>query len=267
VKIATYNVNGISGRLPVLLRWLALAEPDIVCLQELKAPDDRFPHEAIEAAGYQAIWHGQSRWNGVALLSRVGEIHETRRGLPGDPDDDQSRYIEAAINGVLVCGLYLPNGNPRPGPKYDFKLRWFERLEAHLRSLIDLDAPVVCLGDFNVMPTDRDVYAPDRWREDALFAPEVRAAYARLLDQGWLDALRHLHPDETVYTFWKYWRQSFARDAGLRIDHILLNPVASARLIRAEVDRRPRGWEKTSDHAPVWIELSDGRKSRRRSAG
>ncbi|MET0238427.1 MAG: exodeoxyribonuclease III [Sphingobium sp.] len=264
MKIATYNVNGINGRLPVLLRWLALAQPDIVCLQELKAPDESFPQAALEAAGYHAIWHGQSRWNGVAILSRVGEIHETRRGLPGDPDDMQSRYIEAAVNGVLIAGLYLPNGNPRPGPKFDYKLRWFERLEEHLAGLIGLDAPVVVLGDFNVMPTDLDVYAPDRWRDDALFAPEVRAAYARLLGQGWTDALRHLHPDETIYTFWKYWRGAFERNAGLRIDHALLNPVALPRLHSAEVDTAPRGWEKTSDHAPLWIELADGAAKRRR---
>lgn len=263
MKIATYNVNGVNGRLPVLLRWLALAEPDIVVLQELKAPQENFPRSALEAAGYQAIWHGQSRWNGVALLSRVGEIHETRRGLPGDPNDEQSRYIEAAVDGVLVAGLYLPNGNPRPGPKFDYKLKWFKRLEAHLESLIDLDAPVVIAGDFNVMPTDLDVYKPERWREDALFAPEVRAAYQHLLAQGWTDAIRHLHPGEAIYSFWKYWRGSFERDAGLRIDHLLLNAAATKRLKAAEVDRRPRGWEKTSDHAPAWIEL--GEPSRRKA--
>ncbi|KAK0335475.1 hypothetical protein LTR94_012565 [Friedmanniomyces endolithicus] len=237
----------------------------IATYNELKAPDDKFPKREVEAAGYQAIWHGQSRWNGVAILSRSGEIHETRRGLPGDPADDQSRYIEAAINGILICGLYLPNGNPRPGPKYDFKLKWFERLDAHLRTLIDLDAPVVCLGDFNVMPTDLDVYAPDRWRDDALFAPEVRNAYARLLDQGWTDALRHLHPDEVIYTFWKYWRGAFERNAGLRIDHALLNEKALARLSSAGVDTAPRGWEKTSDHAPMWIELDSKPKRKRPS--
>ena len=255
MRIATYNVNGVNGRLPVLLRWLDLAAPDVVCLQELKAPQDKFPEAELSAAGYQAVWHGQSRWNGVALLSRVGTIHETRRGLPGDPADEQSRYIEAAINGVLVAGLYLPNGNPRPGPKFDFKLRWFERLQAHLATLLALGAPVVVAGDFNVMPTDRDVYAPERWRDDALFAPEVRAAFRRLLDQGWTDAVRHLHPDETIYTFWKYWRGAFERNAGLRIDHALLNPAATAMLAAAGVDLRPRGWPKTSDHAPLVIEL------------
>ena len=256
MKIATYNVNGINGRLPVLLKWLVLAEPDILVLQELKAPQEKFPEKAIRDAGYDVIWHGQSRWNGVAMLSRIGEIHETRRGLPGDPDDEQSRYIEAAVGGVLVAGLYLPNGNPRPGPKFDFKLRWFDRLHDHLAGLVGLDAPVVVAGDFNVMPTDLDVYVPERWRNDALFAPEVKAAYHRLLEQGWADAIRHLHPDETIYTFWKYWRRSFERNAGLRIDHLLLNAPATKRLKAAGVDTRPRGWEKTSDHAPAWIELS-----------
>lgn len=256
MKIATYNVNGINGRLPVLLQWLALAEPDILVLQELKAPQEKFPEQAIRDAGYDVIWHGQSRWNGVAMLSRIGEIHETRRGLPGDPNDEQSRYIEAAVGGVLVAGLYLPNGNPRPGPKYDFKLRWFDRLHTHLASLVDLDAPVVVAGDYNVMPTDLDVYVPERWRDDALFAPEVKAAYQRLLDQGWTDAIRHLHPGETIYSFWKYWRGSFERNAGLRIDHLLLNEPATKRLEAAGVDTRPRGWEKTSDHAPAWIELA-----------
>lgn len=262
--IATYNVNGINSRLPVLQRWLGEAEPDIVCLQELKAPDEKFPANALRDLGYDAIWHGQRAWNGVAILSRVGEIHETRRGLPGDPDDNHSRYIEAVINGVLVGGLYLPNGNPRPGPKFDYKMRWFSRLHGHMASLVGIDAPVIIAGDYNVMPTVRDVYAPERWVDDALFAPEVRAAYARLLEQGWTDALRRLHPDETMYTFWKYLRRAFERNAGLRIDHLLLNPVAAKRLVAAEVDRRPRGWEKTSDHAPVWIEIGD--KPRRRNS-
>lgn len=257
MRIATYNVNGINGRLPVLLRWLELAKPHVVCLQELKAPQDDFPDGALKSAGYQAVWHGQSRWNGVAILSRVGEIHETRRGLPGDPLDCQSRYIEAAINGVLVAGLYLPNGNPHPGPKFDYKLAWFERLEAHLATLVGLDAPVVVAGDYNVMPSDRDVYAPERWRDDALFVPEVKAAFDRLLDQGWTDAVRHLCPDDTIYTFWKYWRGAFERNAGLRIDHVLLNSRATSRLIDATVDVRPRAWEKTSDHAPVVIELGE----------
>ncbi|MEN3748137.1 exodeoxyribonuclease III [Sphingomonas sp. HF-S3] len=255
MKIATYNVNGINGRLPVLLRWLDEAAPDIVCLQELKAPQDRFPQAAIEAAGYGAIWHGQSRWNGVAILARGCDPLETRRGLPGDPTDEQSRYLEAAVDGVLVGGLYLPNGNPRPGPRFDYKLRWFDRLEARMAELIGMDAPVVIAGDYNVMPNELDVHKPERWVDDALFAPEVRAAYARLLDQGWIDALRTLHPDERIYTFWHYFRGAFERDAGLRIDHHLLNPVAAKRLAGAGVDRFARAWEKTSDHAPVWITL------------
>ena len=254
--VATYNVNGINGRLPILLRWLQLAQPDIVCLQELKAPQNNFPEEAIRAAGYSAIWQGQSRWNGVAILSRVGEIHETRRGLPGEPNDIQSRYIEAAVNGVLIACLYLPNGNPRPGPKFNYKLRWFERLENHMETLIAIDAPVVVAGDYNVMPTDLDVYAPERWRDDALFASEVRSAFAHLTGQGWTDAIRQLYPDEAIYTFWKYWRGAFERDAGLRIDHLLLNPVAAGKLVGGGVDRTPRGWEKTSDHAPTWVQLN-----------
>lgn len=265
MKVATYNVNGVNGRLPVLLRWLDEAEPDIVCLQELKSPDERFPIEAIREACYDAIWHGQKSWNGVAILSRVGEIHETRRVLPGDPDDSHSRYIEAAVRGIIVGGLYLPNGNPRPGPKFDYKLRWFDRLIAHAGELIGTGLPIILAGDFNVMPTERDVYKPERWLDDALFAPEVRAAYFRLLDQGWTDALRALHPDETIYTFWDYFRNAYARNAGLRIDHLLLSPALAGRLRSAGVDAHVRGWEKTSDHAPVWIELSD-RPSRRRKA-
>lgn len=265
MKIATYNVNGVNGRLPVLLKWLAEAQPDIVCLQELKAPDERFPAAPIRDLGYEAIWHGQKSWNGVAILSRTGEIHETRRGLPGDPDDAQSRYIEAAVNGVLVGALYLPNGNPRPGPKFDYKLRWFERLTAHAAELLGSGLPVILAGDFNVMPTDLDVYKPERWLDDALFAPEVRAAYAALVAQGWTDALRALHPGETIYTFWDYFRNAYARNAGLRIDHFLLSPKLADRLVAAEVDTSVRGWEKTSDHAPVWIELADKPRRPRKS--
>ncbi len=264
MKIATYNVNGVNGRLPVLLRWLDEAKPDIVCLQELKAPQEKFPAAAVEAAGYRAIWHGQKSWNGVAILSRCGEPVETRRGLPGDPGDLHSRYIEAAVNGLLIAGLYLPNGNPRPGPKFDYKLAWFERLIEHAATLIENGVPAVLAGDFNVMPTERDVYKPERWLDDALFAPEVRAAYFQLLGQGWTDALRTLHPDETIYTFWDYFRNAFARNAGLRIDHILLSPVLAGRLAAAEVDSHVRGWEKTSDHAPVWIELAPEKKHRQR---
>ena len=257
MRIATYNVNGVNGRLPVLLRWLSEDLPDVVCLQELKAPDDRFPEAALKDLGYNAIWHGQKSWNGVAILSRIGEIHETRRGLPGDGADDPSRYLVAAINGFIIACLYLPNGNPRPGPKFDFKLHWFERLTRHAQSLRDAGVPVVIAGDFNVMPTELDVYKPERWLDDALFAPEVRQAYAALLEQGWTDALRSRHPGEHIYTFWKYFRGAFERDAGLRIDHILLSPDLAPRLVDARVEKRVRGWEKTSDHAPVWIELAD----------
>jgi len=266
VKIATYNVNGINGRLPVLLRWLEESRPDIVCLQELKAPQEKFPEKPIGNLGYDAIWHGQKSWNGVAILSRVGQIQQTRRSLPGDPDDSHSRYIEAAISGILIGGLYLPNGNPKPGPKFDYKLRWFERLIDHAAELLGLGQPVVLAGDFNVMPTDLDVHKPERWLDDALFAPEARAEYFRLLDQGWTDAVRTLHPNERIYTFWDYFRNAFARNAGLRIDHLLLSSPLADRLVDAQVDVAVRGWEKSSDHAPVWIELADKARRRRRSA-
>ena len=263
MKIASYNVNGINARLANLLQWLAEDAPDIVCLQELKAPQDRFPIQAIRAAGYQAIWHGQKSWNGVAILSRGSVPVERRRALPGDPEDLHSRYIEAIVNGLVVGCLYLPNGNPAPGPKFDYKLRWFERFTSHARKLLASGEPVVLAGDYNVMPTDLDVYAPERWRDDALFRPEVRAAYRRLLDQGWTDAIRKLHPDARIYTFWKYFRNSFARDAGLRIDHFLLSPNLAGRLVKGEVNRGVRGREHASDHAPVWIELSSGSSQRR----
>ena len=255
MRFATFNVNGVNGRLPVLLRWLAATEPDVVCLQELKAPQDKFPEAEIRNAGYGAIWLGQKSWNGVAILARGTDPVETRRGLPGDDDDTQSRYIEAAVNGVLVGGFYLPNGNPRPGPKFDYKLAWMARLHAHAASLIASGAPVVLAGDFNVMPTEADVYKPERWIDDALFAPEVRAAFFKLIEQGWTDAVRELHPDETIYTFWDYFRNAYARNAGLRIDHLLLSPSIKARLKAAGVDRDVRGWDKASDHAPTWIEL------------
>jgi exodeoxyribonuclease III len=257
MKIATFNVNGVNGRLPVLLRWLAEAAPDIVCLQELKAPQEKFPASALLEAGYGAVWHGQKSWNGVAILGRGAEPVETRRGLPGDPDDTHSRYIEAAVSGLLIGCLYLPNGNPAPGPKFDYKLAWFERLAAHAAELIASGAPVVLAGDYNVMPTDLDVYKPERWVDDALFRPEVREAFARLIAQGWTDALRDKHPGERIYTFWDYFRNAYARDAGLRIDHLLLSPSIAPRLGAAGVDRAVRGWEKASDHAPTWIELSD----------
>ncbi len=257
VKLATYNVNGINGRLAVLLRWLAEAQPDVVCLQELKASAEKFPEAAIKEAGYAAIWHGQKSWNGVAILSRCGAPVETRRGLPDDPDPGQSRYLEAAVNGVLVGCLYVPNGNPRPGPKFDYKLAWLEACEAHARTLLASGAPVVLAGDYNIIPTDRDVYKPERWVDDALFVSDVRDAYARLLKQGWTDALRTLQPDETIYTFWDYFRNAWGRNAGLRIDHMLLSPAIAPKLREAGVDRDVRGWEKTSDHAPVWIDLEN----------
>ncbi len=257
MRLATYNVNGVNGRLPVLLRWLAEAHPDIVCLQELKAPQERFPQSEIETAGYGAIWHGQKSWNGVAILARDCEPIETRRGLAGDPEDLHSRYIEAAIRGLIVGCLYLPNGNPAPGPKFDYKLRWFERFTARAAELLAHKVPAVLAGDYNVMPTELDVYKPERWLDDALFRPEVRAAYARLLDQGWTDALRTTHPGERIYTFWDYFRNAYARDAGLRIDHLLLSPDVAPRLKAAGVDRWVRALEKTSDHAPTWIELED----------
>ena len=255
MKIATFNVN---GRLPVLLRWLGEAGPDIVCLQELKAPDEKFPEDAIREAGYEALWHGQRSWNGVAILSRGAKPIETRRGLPGDPADTQSRYLEAAVKGVLVGCLYLPNGNPAPGPKFDYKLEWFERLTAHAETLLATGAPVVLAGDYNVMPTDLDVYKPERWLDDALFRPEVRDAFHRLAAQGWTDALRTLHPEAAIYTFWDYFRNAFGRDAGLRIDHLLLSPALAPRLQAAGVDRAVRSFEKASDHAPVWIRIADG---------
>lgn len=265
MKIATFNVNGVNGRLPVLLRWLSEAQPDIIVLQELKCPDDRFPAKPIRDLGYDAIWQGQKSWNGVAILSRVGEIHETRRGLPSEGDPTQSRYIEAAVNGIIIGGLYMPNGNPRPGPKFDYKMAWFERLIEHAGGLLASGLPVMLAGDFNVMPTERDVYKPERWQEDALFAPEVRDAFARLTTQGWKDALRAIHPKATIYTFWDYFRNAYARDAGLRLDHLLLSTPLAKRLLDAQVDRHVRGWEKSSDHAPVWVELSDIPQAKRRA--
>jgi len=256
MKIATYNVNGINGRLPVLLRWLNESHPDIVCLQELKAPQEKFPEKAIQDAGYNAIWHGQKSWNGVAILSRNAQPQEIRRALPGDPEDIHSRYIEATVDGLLIGCLYLPNGNPAPGPKFDYKLSWFERLTKHAAELFASDQPVVLTGDYNVMPTELDVYKPERWVNDALFRPETRAAFKTLVEQGWTDAIRKLYPDEIIYTFWDYFRNAYERNAGLRIDHFLLSPKLNKRLIAAGVDRNVRGWGKSSDHAPVWIELS-----------
>lgn len=261
MKLATYNVNGINGRLPVLLRWLEQSQSDIICLQELKAPQDKFPIAAIKEAGYNAIWHGQKSWNGVAILSRGHDLEETRRGLPGDPDDLHSRYIETTVNDLLLGCLYLPNGNPAPGPKFDYKLAWFRRLAKHAQSLVALSKPVILAGDYNVIPTELDAYKPERWVKDALFFPESRAAYRDLLWQGWTDAIRQLHPQEAIYTFWDYFRNAYARNAGIRIDHVLLNAPAARRLVAAGVDRNVRAWPKTSDHAPAWIELAAPKSS------
>ncbi|MEO7961670.1 MAG: exodeoxyribonuclease III [Ginsengibacter sp.] len=257
MKIATYNVNGVNGRLPVLLRWLSESNADVVCLQELKAPQEKFPEQAILDVGYHAIWHGQKSWNGVAILCRNGKPEEIRRVLPGDPEDLHSRYIEATVDGIVIGCLYLPNGNPAPGPKFDYKLRWFERLTEHAAGLMKSGVPVVLTGDYNVMPAEIDVYKPERWGDDALFRPEVRSAFKSLVSQGWTDAIRKLYPDEVIYTFWDYFRNAYGRNAGLRIDHFLLSPDLVKRLDTAGVDRHVRGWEKTSDHAPVWIELAE----------
>jgi bifunctional non-homologous end joining protein LigD len=257
MKIATYNINGINGRLDILLRWLKEAQPDIVCLQELKSENHKFPERAINDAGYQAIWHGQKSWNGVAILSKT-EIKELRNDLPGeDQEFTHSRYIEAFVNGIVIGCIYLPNGNPWPGPKFHYKLRWFKRLADHAKDLVDRDLPVILIGDYNVMPTDLDTYKPEKYRENALFRPESRKAFKDLVDQGWTDAIRTLYPDEPVYTFWDYLRDAYGRNAGLRLDHFLLNKQISGRLTAGEVDKEVRGWKGASDHAPVWIELAD----------
>jgi len=259
MKIATFNVNGITARLPRLLEWLDEARPDVACLQELKTSDETFPAAALRAAGYSAIWHGQKGFNGVAVLARGDDLVERRRGLPGDPDDTHSRYIEAATHGMVVASIYLPNGNPQPGPKFAYKLAWFERLAAHAASLIASDGPVVLAGDYNVVATDDvgDIYSPRSYLNDALLQPATREAYRSLLAQGWTDSLQHLHPGEAIYTYWDYFRNRFSRDAGLRIDHLLLNKPAAARLEQAGVDKHVRAREKPSDHAPTWIMLRD----------
>ena len=257
MRIVTYNVNGITARLPNFLRWLKESTPDIVCLQELKAPQDKFPEADIRALDYGVIWHGQKSWNGVAILTRNAEPVEIRRVLPGDPEDEHSRYIEAEVNGLIVGCLYLPNGNPAPGPKFDYKLKWLARFLAHAATWAASTTPVILAGDYNVIPTERDVYKPERWVDDALFRPEVRQSFAALLAQGWTDAVRSLHPDRTIYTFWDFFRNAYGRDAGLRIDHLLLNAPAAKRLKAAGVEREIRGWEKPSDHAPTWVELTD----------
>lgn len=256
MKIATYNVNGINARLPVLLRWLQESKPDVVCLQELKSPNEKFPLAAIEQAGYQVVFHGQKRWNGVAILSRYIPIKEHSRILAGEEEDEQSRYLEVSLGELVLVCLYLPNGNPAPGPKFDYKLRWIKRLITRAQTLLQTNQQVILAGDFNVIPTNRDVYKPERWVDDALFRVEVRDLFFQLLDQGWTDMLRHLHPDQTIYTFWDYFRNAYGRNAGLRIDHFLVSPELVSRIKAAEVDQHVRGWEKTSDHAPVWIHLN-----------
>jgi exodeoxyribonuclease-3 len=263
MKIATFNVNGITTRLPRLLEWLDESKPDVACLQELKTQDSTFPAAAIEAAGYGAVWHGQKSWNGVAVLARgrqPAQMALLQRGLPGDPDDVQSRYLQVQVGDVVVVSLYLPNGNPQPGPKFDYKLKWFERLIAHAADLQRHGAPVVMAGDYNVVPSDdkQDIYSPASWKTDALLQPETRDAWRRLLTQGWTDAVHKLHAGVPMYTFWDYFRNRWARNAGLRIDHLLLNPAAEARLLAAGVDREVRGREKPSDHAPAWVQLEDG---------
>jgi exodeoxyribonuclease-3 len=257
MKIASYNINGINSRLNNLLNWLQETEPDVVCLQELKCEDHKFPERALLDAGYHAIWQGQKSWNGVAILSRYGEIQETRRGLDGDPDDTHSRYIEAFINDVVIACLYLPNGNPYPGPKFDYKLNWIKRLMKHGKKLRGFGLPVALIGDYNIMPTELDTYKPEKYTDNALFRPEARKLWRNLLKMGWTDAIRSLYPNERVYSFWDYLRNAYGRNAGLRLDHFLLDPVLMQRLQSAGVDKEVRGWEHTSDHAPVWIELRD----------
>ncbi|MDR5768251.1 MULTISPECIES: exodeoxyribonuclease III [unclassified Caballeronia] len=265
VKIATFNINGIRPRLDALLTWLERESPDIVCLQELKATDAQFPADAIANAGYGALWHGQQSWNGVAILAKDAEPVLSRRGLPGYEDDTHSRYIEAAVGGLLIGCLYLPNGNPQPGPKFDYKLEWFARFNAHAKMLLDSGHPVVLAGDYNVVPTDDDIYNTRSWLKDALLQPESRAAYADLLAQGWTDALKQKFPNERIYTFWDYFRNHWQTNSGLRIDHILLSKDLAKKLEAAGVDKWVRGEPHASDHAPAWVTLKLGR-TRRKSA-
>ncbi|MGY3589933.1 exodeoxyribonuclease-3 [Bradyrhizobium sp. USDA 4341] len=255
MKIATFNINNVNRRLPNLLRWLKSARPDVVSLQELKASDAEFPAAALEKAGYGAVWQGQKTWNGVAILARNAEPVLIRTALPGDRDDHEARYIEAAVRGIVVTSLYLPNGNPQPGPKFDYKLAWFKRLRAHAAKLLKQEVPVVLAGDYNVAPTPLDIYPTRSWDKDALIQPKSRAAFKALVDQGWCDAIRTLHPDQQMFTFWDYKRQRWPRDAGLRLDHLLLSPDVAARLLKAGVDRDVRGEEGASDHAPAWVVL------------
>ena len=254
MRIATYNVNGVNGRLPRLVEWLDETAPDVVCLQEIKTIDSNCPVEVIEDAGYGSIWHGQRSHHGVAILAKGETPVELRRGLPGDSDDVQARYLEARVKDIVVSSIYLPNGNPQPGPKFDYKLAWFERLNAHAQSLIDAGSPVVLAGDFNVVPTKADIYNWWPWRWDAVLQPETRAAYQRLIAQGWVDATRHLHPDERIYTFWVN-ADYFRRNAGFRMDFLLVSPSLLPRLRATQVDAEYRGRDRASDHAPVWIEL------------
>jgi exodeoxyribonuclease-3 len=255
VKIVTYNINGIKARLPRLLEYLAEQQPDVVCLQELKTSDETFPEADIRAAGYGAVWHGQKSWNGVAVLAKGQGPIERQRGLAGETEDDHSRYLETEVNGVTIASLYLPNGNPQPGPKFDYKLRWIDRLAARARDLLAEETPVVLAGDYNVIPNDDDTYSVRAMQDDALMQPESRAGFRALLAQGWTDALRTRHPGGGVWTFWDYQAGAWQRDAGFRIDHLLLSPVAADRLIDASVDKAYRGREKASDHAPTWVEL------------
>ncbi len=256
MKIATFNINNVNNRLENLLAWLAACEPDVVCLQELKAEDLAFPLAEIEDAGYGAAWAGQRTWNGVAILARDTAPVITRTTLPGDPSDVQARYIEAAVNGVLIGSIYLPNGNPNPGPKFDYKLAWFERLLSHAAKLIAADAPVVLAGDYNVVPTEADIYQPNKWAGDALVDPKARAAFQRLLNQGWTDSLRAVHPTGPLWTFWSYLRNRWSNDKGLRLDHLLVSPSLADQLVDAGVDRAVRGETGASDHAPTWIMLN-----------
>ena len=255
MKIATFNINNVNRRLANLLAWLRQAKPDIVALQELKSTDADFPCAAIEKAGYGAVWCGQKSWNGVAILARRAVPILTRNSLPGDASDKQARYIEAAISGIIVTSLYLPNGNPQPGPKFDYKLDWLRRLRAHAAKFIKQDVPVVLAGDYNVAPTALDIYPTKSWDRDALIQPGSRAGFQALVAQGWTDSIRTLHPSKPMFTFWDYKRDRWRRDAGLRLDHLLVSPVLAPRLSKAGVDRLVRGEEGASDHAPAWIEL------------
>jgi exodeoxyribonuclease-3 len=255
MKIATFNINNVQRRLPNLLRWLRTAKPDVVCLQELKCEQNAFPAEALAKAGYGAVWRGQKTWNGVAILSRKAEPVLTRTALPGDRNDAEARYIEAAVRGIVIACLYLPNGNPQPGPKFEHKLKWFRRLQKHAAGFIKDDLPVVLAGDYNVAPTPLDIYPTRSWDKDALIQPKSRAAFRKLIDQGWCDAIRTLHPEAPMFTFWDYKRNRWPRDAGLRLDHLLLSPQLNSRLVKAGVDRKIRGEEGASDHAPAWVVL------------